>query len=138
MITLFEGFKSKMDKQIELNKKINLYTPGSFIIVCLDRWSTFIRDVGPVLLLLKIISYEKVQTYDVKHYIKIQILDYISLDKQDIDIDTVTSMDIENDKTQMLFKSNSKVSAINKFEELKEEYPYKNWIIKNDMEKYNI
>jgi hypothetical protein len=142
MITLFEGFKDNINKKIILNKKLSLYIPGTFIIICLDRWSSFIRNSSTVLFLLKNIRNEHVESYDVEHNIKhyaiIKILDYISLDKQDIDIGSETNIDIEDKDIEILFKVNSEKDAINKFEELKKEYPYKDWVIKNDMEKYNI
>jgi hypothetical protein len=135
MITLFEGFKDNINKQIELNKKTEVYTPGSFIIVDTYRWSGILKQHGQILFLLKIIKYDKAIGY---FYVEIQILDYISSIKQDVKIDEITHMDVESQEHKILFKSNSKIEAISKFEKLKEEYPYKEWILKNDMGKYNI
>lgn len=138
MITTFEKYN-------EIIKTFNLYKKDSYIILSANRWSKYHQKYSPVIFLLEIISKRTIQEYDDKnniiyfYYIDVKILDYISKDKQDIELNSITHISIEdNQKFDILYSSFSNKESVKKFNELKNQSPYKEWIVKSESEKYNL
>lgn len=145
-----ESYKSNKKTKINLNSRIvdfkNKFPTGTYMVFTCEDVDWKIRERGDVLYLGKIgnIVHVKQDTHDGDQidstYLQVLLFDFI----MEIDIPLILfstkEFNLDNNKNfkQILFTSNSLRDAQNKFDELKKQEPYSDWIIKQNIRKYNI
>lgn len=145
-----ESYKSNKLNKINLNSEIvdiiNKFIPGQYMIFTYNECNFKNLESGDVLYLCKIGHIKHVKendrhNYNVfdKQYLNVKIFDFIpEIELTFIPLGTKEFNIDNNNFKQIIFTSNSLEKAQNKFNELKEEYPYSDWIINQNIRKFNI
>jgi len=143
-----ESYKSNLRTKSKVNVDLkNKFISGQYMIfTCEDIDSKTYTEKGDILYLGKIgnIEHSKEERSDGEiynsTYLGVLLLDFI----MEVDLPIIQfsekkfNLNNKNNFKQILFKSNSFLESQKKFDELKEQVPYSNWIIKQDTRKYNI
>lgn len=143
----YKGYKDKMKSKIDLKNKINKFIPGMYIIFVYKQFNWKTSQSVNTLILGNIMGVEENKYYDsdnghyVEFYIKIKYVDFVSDSESDIELNSIHNFNIERDLgglNDIFYSSSSLKDTRIKFDELKSQSPYSEWLINNDANKYNL
>ena len=143
----YKGYKNKMKSKIDLKSKINNFIPGMYIIYVYKHYNWKTSQYVNTLILGNIIGVEENKYHNddkghyVEYYIKIKYVDFISDIESDINLEGDHYFNIEKDLgglNNVFYSSSSLKDTKIKFDELKSQSPYSEWLINNDANKYNL
>lgn len=135
----------------EATTKFSKLVPGNYIIYAdsIYDWEYKYLNTRPGmvpemiikhLILARIEKNERSDKYvhrkDIEFYTTIRYIDFISNGKELIEKNGVDVASVLSNK--IIYTTRSLVDAKNKFEELKNQQPYENWILDDDINKYNL
>lgn len=138
----YEGVKSKLDARIKAHSKSQDFIQGFFVIFTCSDYEWNPGRVVNKLILGKIINKEDEITSgdawghdrSVETYVKIDVIDILN----DSEARNITHVANNIKKLNLLYKSSSQKSAKEEFKNIKELEPYSEWVLNNDIGKYNL
>ena len=135
--------KLKLHDKRRLSSYLSEFIPGYYIIFTFQIYDWKINKsvnqliFGKILKIAEALTASSGEFKKFETYLDIKIIDM----KNEYNIikknQEYYSVNVLKEHT-IFFKSPSYSAALNEFEKLKEEEPYKSWIINNNMNKYNI